>query len=160
MSKKSIVPIVLMIVALVAVSGCTSNTGNNTTSVKNDTVNGISFNYPSGWTISNTTSDMILITKDSDTNTHVTIQTLLSTGGLSNNNMIPTGNFTKVSNTTVTVNNITANEVIYKDGQLQYATIYFSKNGKSYIINFQTPINNFDQEKKNLDIVVNNLTVQ
>ena len=135
--------------------------GNSTASVKNFTVNGVSFNYPSDWTVSNTTSDMILITKNSDANTHASIQIMLTTGGLNNDNIIPEqGNFTKVSNTTRTINNVTAKEVVYKSDQLMFTSIYFTKNGKTFIINFQAPINNFDKEKTSLDTIVNNLTVQ
>ena len=66
-----------MIVGLVEISVCTSNRGNNTTSVNNYTVNGVSFNYPSDWTVINTTSDMIILNKNSDFNTQLTIQILL-----------------------------------------------------------------------------------
>jgi PsbP-like protein len=151
--------IIFLILGLVAISGCTSNNGNNTTSVKNYTVNGVSFNYPSDWTVINTTSDMIVLNKNSDFNTQLTIQILLTTGGLNNNNIIPPGNFTKVSNTTRTIDNVTANEVVYKSDQLMYTSIYFTKSGKTYIIMFQAPINNFEKEKNSLDIIVNNMTV-
>jgi hypothetical protein len=155
-----IFPIVFLIIGLVAVSGCISNSGNNTTSVKNYTVNGVSFNYPSDWTVINTTSDMIVMNKNSDFNTQLTIQILLTTGGLNNNNIIPEqGNFTKVSNTTRTIDNVKANEVVYKSDQLMYTSIYFTKNGKTFIIMFQAPLNNFEKEKNSLDIIVNNMTV-
>ncbi len=158
-NKNLIVPIVLLI-GLVAISGCTSNTGNSTPSMKNYTGNGYSFNYPSNWTVNNDT-DVLLIYSNADSNTQTTLQVMLQSGGLNNENIIPTtGNFTKVSNSTATVGNVTANEVIYKSDLLRFSTVYFTKNGKTYIFNFQAPDNEFDKEKINFDTILNSFVIQ
>ena len=48
----------MAIVALVVMaSGCTSQTGNNTTATKTYSANGISFNYSSNWVIINDTTN-------------------------------------------------------------------------------------------------------
>ena len=162
MDKKSIIPIVVLILAMVAVSGCVNYTGNgnNTTTVKNFTGGGISMNYPSDWILNNDTSGMILLNKMSGVNTQLTVQVMLMSGAMTTNEAIPPGNFTKVSNSTRTIDNVTAKEVIYKSDLLMGSTIFFEKKGRTIIIYYQAPVNEFDQEKANFDIMINSIKVQ
>ena len=55
--KKYFLFVVAIVAIVVMASGCTSQTGNNTTATKNYSANGISFNYPSSWAILNETSN-------------------------------------------------------------------------------------------------------
>ena len=88
MNNKSIFPIIFLILALVAVSGCISNNGNNTISVKNYTRNGICVSYPFDWTLKSNNEGILVFLKNSGTNTQLTIQTILQTG-ISSEGWIP-----------------------------------------------------------------------
>jgi hypothetical protein len=162
MDRKSIIPVILLILALVAVSGCVNypGNGNNTTSIKNYTGSEISLNYPSDWIVNNDTKYMILLTKNSGINTYMSIQIMLMSGGFTSNDAIPPGNFTKVSETTRTIDNVTAHEVTYKSDLLMGATTYFEKNGKTIIITYQAPLNEFEQEKTSFDTIINSIKLQ
>lgn len=167
MDKKLIIPIVFLIVGFVAISGCT-NSGNST-SVKNYTGNGFTFNYPSDWTVNvnpSNTSDIISITKNSEPNTSMTIQLMKNTGSdqtainLNKNTLVPS-NWTKVSNSTLTINNITAYETTYTiAGQDKTSVVFFVKNGTSYIFTSQAPLSSFDNETKNFDVIINSFKLQ
>lgn len=100
--------------------------------------------------------------KNSGTNTQLTIQTILqSSPDLSDESLIPPiGNITMVSNTSRTIDNTTAKELIYKSDLLMYGTTYFEKKGKTVIINYQAPINDFKNETANFDIIINSIKVQ
>lgn len=158
MNKNTIIPIMFLILALVAISGCISNNGNNTTSVNNYTGNGISLNYPSDWTVHNDTKGILLFLKNSDTNTQLEIQTILQT--VPNPGIPPIGNITVVSNTTSTIDNTTAREVTYKTNLLMYGNIYFHKNGKTFIIDYQAPINEFNNYTAGFNTIINSIKVQ
>jgi hypothetical protein len=138
----------------VAISGCISNNSNNTT-IKNYSGNGISVNYPSDWTVHNDTGGILLFLKNSDTNTQLTIQTILETG--INPGIPPVDNLSIVSNTTRTIDNTTAKEITYKSDLLMYGTITFEKNGKTFIIDYQTPINEFNNETSNFNTILNSI---
>ena len=160
MNNKSVFPIIFLILVLVAVSGCISNNGNNTTSVKNYTGNGISVNYPSDWTLQNDTEGILVFLKNSGTNTQLTIQTILQTGISSEGMIPPIDNITVISNTTKKIDNTTAKDVTYKSNLLMYETIYFQKNGKTFIINYQAPTNEFNNETTNFNTIINSIKVQ
>ena len=55
--KKYFLFVVAIVAIVVMASGCTSQTGNNSTATKTYSANGISFNYPSNWDIVNDTSN-------------------------------------------------------------------------------------------------------
>ena len=162
MDKKSIIPVILLISALVAVSGCVNypGNGNNTTTIKNYTGSGISLNYPSDWNVNNDTSYIIVLNKNSGINTYISIQVMLMTGGFTSNDAIPPGNFTKVSNSTRTIDNVTAHDVLYKSDLLMGGTTYFEKKGKTIIITYQSPLNEFEQDKTSFDTIINSIKIQ
>lgn len=157
MDKKLIVPIIILIFAIIAISGCTSNNSNNTT-VNNYTGNGISVNYPSDWTVHNDTEGILIFLKNSNTNTQLTLQTILQTG--IDPGLPPVDNLTIISNTTRTIDNKTAKEVTYKSNLLMYGTITFEKNGKTFIIDYQAPINEFQNETSNFSTIINSIKAQ
>lgn len=167
MDKKLIIPIVFLIVGFVAVSGCT--TSGNSTSVKNYTGNGYAFNYPSDWTVNvnpGNNSDIISVSKNSAPNTSVSIQLMKNTVSdqaainLNKNTLVPS-NWTKVSNSTLTIDNNTAYETSYTEaGQNKISQIFFVKNGTSYIFTLEAPVNNFDNETKNFDIITQSFKLQ
>lgn len=156
MDKKSIVPIIILILAIITISGCISNNSNNT-SVNNYTGNGISVNYPSDWTVNNDTEGILVFLKNSDTNTQLTLQTILQTG--IDPGLPPVDNLTIVSHTTRTIANKTAKEVTYKSNLLMYGTVTFEKNGKTFIIDYQAPINEFQNETGNFNTIINSIKV-
>ena len=178
MNKKSIVPIIFLIVAFVAISGCTSNYG-NTSSVKNYTGNGVSFNYPGNWTLDNQTSgnDTIMVTDMSSINgsrvtTSFEVQ-IIPQNGLTeqsaikqyNNTILPSG-WEKISNNTLIIDNKTAYQRTYivndtnYNQTMRYSDIFFIKNGNIYSITLQAPDNTFNSEKSIFDIIINSFKVQ
>ena len=66
-------------------------------------------------------------------------------------------NLSIVSNTTRTIDNTTAKEITYKSDLLMYGTITFEKNGKTFIIDYQTPINEFNNETSNFNTILNSI---
>jgi hypothetical protein len=162
MDKKSIFMVIFLIFVLIAVSGCVNYPGNvnKTISIKNYTGSGISLNYPSDWMVNNDTSYMILFNKNSGINTYLSIQVMLMSGGFTSKDAIPPGNFTKVSNGTRTIDNVTAHDVIYKSDLLMGGTTFFEKDGKTIIITYQAPLNEFEQEKVNFDTIINSIKLQ
>lgn len=178
MNKKTIIPIVFLIVALVAVSGCTSNNGNST-SVKNYTGNGVSFNYPGNWTLENQTSgnDTIMVTDLSSMNasrvtTSFQVQ-IIPLNGLTEqsalaqfNNTIHPSEWKKISNNTLTINDKTAYQRTYiandtnYNQTMRYSEILFVKNGNIYILTLQAPDNTFDSVKSKFDTIINSLKIQ
>ena len=177
MNEKSIIPIIFLIVALVAVSGCTnSGTGNNT---KNYSSNGVSFNYPSNWTLENqtTVNDTIMVNDMGSMNasrvtTSFEVQ-IIPQNGLteqaaikqSNNTIVPTG-WEKISNNTLTIDNKTAYQRTYivndtnYNQTMRYSQIFFVKNGNIYSITLQAPDNTFDNVKSNFETIINSFKVQ
>ena len=55
--KKYFVFVIAIVALVVMASGCTSQNGNNTTATKAYSANGISFNYPSDWSVINETAN-------------------------------------------------------------------------------------------------------
>jgi len=165
MNKKSIIPIIFLIVAFVTISGCTSNNG-NTSSVKNYTGNGVSFNYPGNWTLDNQTSgnDTIMVTDMGSINGS-RVTTEQSAIKQYNNTILPSG-WEKISNNTLIIDNKTAYQRTYivndtnYNQTMRYSDIFFIKNGNIYSITLQAPDNTFDSEKSIFDIIIHSFKVQ
>ena len=85
---------------------------------------------------------------------------MFMTGGFTSNDTIPPGNFTKVSNSTRTIDNVTAHDVLYKSDLLMGGTTYFEKKGKTIIITYQSPLNEFEQDKTSFDTIINSIKLQ
>ena len=96
--------------------------------------------------------------KNSDTNTQLTIQSILQTG--INPGLPPVNNLTIISNTTRMIDNTTAREITYKSDLLMYGTLTFEKKGKTIIIDYQAPINGFKNETANFNTIINSIKVQ
>lgn len=167
MDKKLIIPIVFLIVGFVAISGCT-NSGNST-SVKNYTGSGYTFNYPSDWTVNvnpSNSTDIVSVVKNSAPIASLSIQSIKNTGSdqtainLNKNTLVPS-NWTKVSNSTITIDNNTAYETSYTiAGQDKISQIFMVKNGTTYIFTSQAPLSTFDNETKNFDVIIKSFKLQ
>jgi hypothetical protein len=135
---------------------------------------GVSFNYPSTWSVYADSSgdNVIFASKDDSTNFQVQI---MPSNGISeqeaisqiNNTINLFGWWNKISSTTLTVNNKTAymdTFIVYSlippiiDGKFEQ--IYFVKNNKTYLILLQAQEGDFDKEKPNFDIILNSFKVQ
>lgn len=181
-SKWLIIPILVVIIAVVAVSAFMFiNTGDNTPKIKNYTSNGISFSYNGSWNASssqNGTNNLLLVTDTAAINqsketTTITIQVTPLNGfteteavNMFSNGLVP-DNWKKVSTSNLTVDNTTAYQRIFLSandpnfGQdMRYAQIFFVKNGNQYYITLQAPDKTFDSEKSNFDMIVNSFKVQ
>lgn len=75
--------------------------------------------------------------------------------------------FKKISNKTLTIDENTAYETIYAFNNpsifheiIIIQQIAFVKNGTTYSLDFQTPNNEFNNEKPNFDIILNSFKIQ
>ncbi len=150
---------VAIVVLIVAASGCTSQTGNNTSTsipTKNYNGSGISFDYPDIWTLNATNNSainaVVVTLMDSDYNStnatkgnyamvaklptaSINIGTLKSQFLSSVKDVNGTG-----TESSITINGITGNQTTYsaKNGteQAQARIITFDKNSFTYIMMF------------------------
>ena len=156
MYKKSIIPIIFLVTMVVAVSGCTFV--NNGAPLKNYTGDYLNLTYPSDLILNNDTDGMIILLNTSNSNTQLTIQVLLQQSDLNDNNMIPPiSNYTKISSSTPIIDGVAANEITYKTNLLMCSSTYFNKNGKTIIINYQAPINDFNKVNTTYVAIINSI---
>jgi len=182
-SRKYIGVIIILILSFLVLNFSASNISNiansNNIKVYNSTTNtysgnGISFNYPSNWNlqtdnldgnnaiivVSNNTTFQVSISPNppsmSDQDAIIAIQSSSNPDGfqiISNNTLIIDGN--TAYETTYTVNNSTIFPEIMTDQQ-----IAFVKNGTTYGLDFRAPINDFNNEKPNFDMILNSFKIQ
>jgi len=167
--KKYLVALAILSLVIFA-SGCASQE-------KNYDANGISFNYPTTWNVTSTTSaanmTMVLVTDPDFTNTNGTKGTTVivfkipkNTSSNINQVMHKTvQNVTQPGETAsaikeVTFNGINANETTFtrknSDGaQIQSKVIYFERNNKLCIMMLSTVSSDFDAQKKNFELILN-----
>jgi len=139
---------------------------------------GVSFNIPTNWQVykvvdgSNTN---INIVKNNSNKTQITIAISPNPKDMSNQDVInniqnPTnedGNWDKISNNTTSINGNTAyentytitNSSIFKE-PITEEEIAFIKNGNTYTLIFQAPINEFNNEQTKFNITLNSFQVQ
>jgi hypothetical protein len=173
MKKIGAILILILVAAVVGISGCTTDSnGNNTTTTKNYSANGYTFEYPSDWTLDDSSvnsSNIVMIYKGSS---QVTIQKM-ALNGMSEAAAIKTikntvfpSYLTSVSNDTLTIGNTTAYRYVFTGSgnnsseQMKYSFIYLIKGDNEYIITLQAPEGQFDGLKANFNTIVNSFKTQ
>jgi predicted Zn-dependent protease len=163
----------VLLCSVVVASGCVSdNKQTNTTKTYNQ--NNISFNYPGGWEIANTTSpNSIVAVADPNTvqngtpTTLVLIQKPDVAKGIDINNVYTTNYATffnktvykQVSEGNITVGGSNALENIYKtnstNDQKQYRAVWLISNNNIYVILCVAKQSDFDSQQTNFNLIIN-----
>jgi len=167
--KKYFLFVVAIVAIVVMASGCTSQTGNNSTATKTYSANGISFNYPSSWAIINETSNengTVIALGDADIQKNnsvkgngVTIikvpQNTNSSGDLANLKTQFAG--LNGTNSTETIAGVTANETTIttkiNNATAQLKFISFEKNNFIYLIQYVTLSSDFQTQQGLFDTI-------
>jgi hypothetical protein len=149
---RGILGILLILVAVVMISGCTSNTVTN----KTFDYGNFSFQYPSNWTANNIslgsqnsgeTTPIVGLNPQSGGNATITIYTF-NPGTISgakefvNTPMSPP----MTNSSTITIANTTGYtfETFDQNNNLKIKTVVFDKNGKTYMIDVSSDPSNYD----------------
>ena len=173
--KKYFIFVIAIVALVVMASGCTSQNGNNTTATKAYSANGISFNYPANWTVTNDTTNnntTLIALGDVDFN---------QTNGTKGNGVsilkVPQTNNSSAelasiktqfasfngTNTTTTIAGVTANQTTFNatannvTAQLRF--IDFQKNNFVYFIQYITVSSNFENQQQLFDTITKSLQV-
>jgi hypothetical protein len=176
-SVNKILPLIVIMLMVVMVSGC--NTNQKTNQTNKYAANGVSFEYPSGWGVATATSpNAVAAVADPKTVTNgipttlVVIQKPDSSLGYDlqqayNQNYARFFNNTgyqKVSEGNITVNNNRAYENTYtidEDGvQKEFRAVWLTNNGGIYVILCSSLKANFTQEQSNFDLIINSFQAQ
>ena len=139
---------------------------------------GVSFNIPTNWQVYKLvdgTNTNINIVKNNSNTTQITIAISPNPNDMSNQDIInmiqnrtnEDGNWEKISNNITSINGNTAYENTYKvtnssmfNEPTTEEEIAFIKNGYTYTLIFQAPINEFNYEQTNFNITLNSFEVQ
>ena len=178
---------VIAILALVIfASGCTTNqnqTSNQfTVPTKTYSANGIFFNYPDSWLITNTSMLNAVVSfgdpssvdnSTRDVNTLVIIQKVAMQPGMTLKQAFDLNfakmatqnpNFQQIADTNTTVDGTTAYVDIHKidvNGvQKEEKAVWIGKNDKIYVILCGALPNEFDSQQANFDAIINSFHVQ
>jgi hypothetical protein len=173
--KKYFIFVIAIVALVVMASGCTSQNGNNTTATKAYSANGISFNYPDNWTITNDTSNnntTLIALGDVDFNqtngtkgNGVSILKVPQTNNSSAELASIKSQFASFNgtNTTTTIAGVTANETTFNatannvTAQLRF--IDFQKNNFVYFIQYITVSSDFQKQQQLFDTITKSLQV-
>ena len=173
--KKYFIFVIAIVALVVLASGCTSQNGNNTTATKAYSANGISFNYPDNWTVTNDTTNnntTIIALGDVDFNqtngtkgNGVQILKLPQTNNSSAELASIKTQFASFNgtNTTTTIAGVTANQTTFNatannvTAQLRF--IDFQKNNFVYFIQYITVSSNFENQQQLFDTITKSLQV-
>lgn len=176
--RKYVVMIILLLCSVVLVSGCvTENKKTNETNTYAQ--NNISFTYPGGWDIANTTSENAVVAvgdpntvKSGSPTTLVLIQKPAVAQGSDLNNVYSANyarffnktGFVRVSEGNLTLNNMTALENIYKTNSTgdvkQYRAVWLNENGTIYVILCIANQSDFDSQQANFNLIINSFKAQ
>jgi hypothetical protein len=132
---------------------------------------GVSFKIPPNWEVSKVVDGSNInldIDKNNSNNTQITIDISPNPEGMSNQDLInsiqnpsnPSG-WLKISNNTIMVDGNTAYETLYTVNDSHFTEIMtdeqinFIKGDYSYGLDFQSPTNDFNNEKPNFNITLN-----
>lgn len=175
-----------LMVSVVLVSGCTTTTETNTTSVpdipyKTYSSDEISFRYPESWTTElnvqtpnsiAAVADPASETSTGDLMTLVVIQSVPMPGNMTLKEVYDASyqsyaqepSYQLISERTLTINGLTAYENIHKitiDGVTkQERATWLEKNGKIYVILCGTTPDKFDTENRNFDLITYSFQVK
>ena len=167
-----------VLVFIILVSGCVSGNATKVNVVNNTySGNGVSFKIPSNWQVTKVVSESntnIDINKNNPKDgTSITVAISPNTKGLSNQDLInmiqnPTNQDStkEILNNTTTVDGNIAYENTYLvndsnrfNQTMKEQQINFIKNGNTYALIFDAPVQSFDQEKSNFNITLNSFKV-
>jgi hypothetical protein len=167
--KKYFLFVIAIVAIVVLASGCTSQTGNNTTATKTYSANGMTFNYPSNWDIINDTTNengTVIALGDVDIQQNNTVKgngaTIIKVPQNSNStadlNDLKT-QFASLNgtNSTVSIDGVTANETTISTkinnvtAQLQF--IDYEKNNYIYLIQYATIASDIKTQEQLFNII-------
>ncbi len=166
--KKYFLFVVAIVAIVVMASGCTSQTGNNSTATKTYSANGISFNYPSSWAIINETTNengtLIALgdanfKENNSTSGNGVVLYKLKTNNPSSDFANITKSIANLNGTkdTVSIAGVTANETTFNDSvnnvTAQVKIIYFTKNNYIYILQYLTIASDFQTQQGLFDTI-------
>lgn len=169
MRRMFIVPILLVLI--VAASGCTSQQNSNLN--KTYSSNGVSFTYPSNWTVQNTSSlqnqmgntgEVLAVVGDGDTNKFGFAKLKISSNqrvaslnewAANYNKTMKNQGSTYVSEKKLTVDGVDAYQITMQDSGSYVTDVFFVKEGKGYLAVHASPNN----DQQTLDMLMNNLKV-
>ena len=168
----------VLLCSVVVASGCVSD-NKQTNETKTYSQNNISFDYPGGWEIANTTSpNAIVAVADPQTvqngtpTTLVVIQKPDVTQGSDLNNVYDANyatffnktDYQRVSEGNITVSGSNALENIYKTNvsgdQRQYRAVWLSSNNNIYVILCVAKQSDFEAQQANFNLIVNSFKSQ
>lgn len=166
--------LILFIVMVVAVSGCTSPDSNSENQTKRFSGNNISFEYPSSWVTANSLAnetvaavgDPASVDSSGLAQVSVVIQSRELEGNLYDmyrdnyDTLFTNSSYRRVSETNTTIGGYQAIENVYLvlDGvQKKQRAIWIQNNRRVYVILCTAPADRFDAERKNFDLIVNSL---
>jgi hypothetical protein len=174
MKKIGTILILILVAAVVGISGCTDNgSGNNTT--KNYSANGYTFDYPSNWTVNDTNAanGTIIIFNGTkyDNTTSMAILKIPLNGSTATEmlNLMQSGfassGYNVLSNKTITYQNTTAYEYVYtyndtNKNTVKMNVIFFVKGDNVYVIGIQTLESDFDTLKSKFETFKNSFQIQ
>ncbi len=170
-SKKALIIIPLLIVVVIALSGCITDSQQG---IKYEE-NGITFQYPDGWAKAQPTAEgaIAAIVLKNDSNTNIVVQQVPSSLGSNiqqaytnnNNNLSKDTNYKVINQAQTTINGNTAYMNRYvtlaSDGtQREHIACWMKmSDNKLYVILFTTTLDKYDDQKSSFDTVVNSFNV-
>jgi hypothetical protein len=147
-------------------SGCISQTGNNSTATKTYSANGISFNYPSSWSLINqtthTNNTLVALGDSSFMNNTLKGNGVIIIKTLKNNNSIINSSNLKSpiaklngTKTTQTVDDVTTFTTKISNETVLIKSINFEKNNYNYQIQFVTIATDVKSQEQMFNTIIN-----
>jgi PsbP-like protein len=168
--KKYFLFVIAIVGLVVMASGCISQTGNNSTATKTYSANGISFNYPSSWSLINQTTHgnntVIALGDSSFMNSTLKGNGVIITKSPKNSNStVNSSNFksqiSKLNGTKTnqTVDGVTANVTTFttkiSNETVLIKSINFEKNNYNYQIQFVTIATDIKSQEQMFNTIIN-----
>jgi len=167
--------LILFMVMVVAVSGCTSEDSGTENQTKTFTANNISFEYPSDWVTANSlANDTVAAVGDPssvDSSGLAQVSVVIQSRDLKGNlydmyrdnyeTLFTNSSYRRVSETNTTIGGYQAIENIYtvtsSGTQKKHRAIWIENNGRVYVILCTASADKFDAEARNFDLIVRTL---
>lgn len=173
-SNKTLILVPLLIVLVVSLSGCITDDMSKTGETYE--ANGITFQYPEDWQVVNSVAEESVGAVASKENPKVStviqqvptelgtdIQTACSNN---NKNLVRSPNYINLQEVQSTVNNQTVilhRYIVNEDDGSQkehVATWIQMSNGQMYVLLFNSPLESYDSERSNYDLIVDTFALQ
>ena len=168
----------LVLGLVVSVSGCTTNSDENSNATKTLSQNNVSFTYPATWVLGNSkANDTVAAVADPKSlnasgyaQTVVSVQRKNLTGTLdamyqdNYNNLFNNTNYTRVSEGNLTLDNIQGMENVYtvKENGVEKTqrAIWVQRGKQVYVVLFTALSSQYDAQKQDFDLILNSLQIQ